>query len=290
MKKIDISFRKCLFCSVSIALASLAGFVSWVPANAASLAYEGFDYAALSPLVTLNGGSGFSSPWGADPNVLVQSVGLASPMAKPSTGLCVGGGFNAARQLSNKLDQAEFWVSFQIQSNPGNDQVYLGLDVGPSPTPLVSFGRILNNYFIRQGGAAAVKAGVGSPVGMTDLLVARFRQFGAFSVVDLWVNTVNFASPPLISISVPPVSYTFVNLQVQPGLLADEIRIGTSPGDVSASTLGSTISGNNLTLTWDNGTLLQAPTLDGPWAPTRAQSPYTVPMTDVQQYFRVQLQ
>ena len=32
---------------------------------------------------------------------------------------------------------------------------------------------------------------------------------------------------------VPTVVYTWANIQVQPGLLADEIRIGTTPTDVS---------------------------------------------------------
>jgi len=48
-------------------------------------------------------------------------------------------------------------------------------------------------------------------VGFTDLLVARFRQFIGFTVVDLWVNTVNFTLPPLLSMSEPTVTYTWAN-------------------------------------------------------------------------------
>src|ERR1019366_8658774 len=154
----------------------------------------------------------------------------------PSTGLSIGGGFNAARQLATSLNQTEYWASFQIQANPGNDQVFLGFDVIPSATPLISFGRILNTYFIRQGSSTTVQAGVASASGVTDLLVARFRQSGLVNVVDLWVNTVNFALPPLVSLAVPTVPYTWANMQVQPGFLADEVRIGTTPGDVAAQT------------------------------------------------------
>src|SRR5207253_3199644 len=179
-------------------------------------------------------GLGFAMPWLADPGVIVQPPPLAHPLALPSTGLSIGGGFNGARALTSPLNEPEFWVSFQIQANPGNDQVYLGLDLAPSPMPLVSFGRILNSYFIRQGSALPLKGGVGSLVGATDLLVARFRQLGAFTMVDLWVNTVDFTLPPLLSMGVPTVSYTWANLQVQPGFLADEVRIGTTPADVAA--------------------------------------------------------
>src|ERR1039458_1817320 len=116
-------------------------------ASGASLAYEGFDYLAATPLVGLNGGVGFAVPWVADPGVIVQPPGLSIAVALPSTGLSIGGGFNAARQLTSPLSEPEYWVSFQIQANPGNHQVYLGLDVIPSTKPLVSLGRILNTYF-----------------------------------------------------------------------------------------------------------------------------------------------
>jgi len=57
-------------------------------------------------------------------------------------------------------------------------------------------------------------------------------------------------------------------------------------------TLGSSISGNTLTLTWSTGTLLQATNVTGPWGPVGgAVSPYSVstsgaPMT----FYRVQVQ
>ena len=271
---------KHLWCA--LVLASLCA----TKAFGASLDYEGFDYPPATPLVGLNGGSGFAVPWVADPGVIVQPPGLSMAVALPSTGLSIGGSFNAARQLTSPLNETEYWASFQIQANPGNDQVYLGLDVIPSTTPQVSFGRILNTYFIRQGSSTSVQAGVVSAPGVTDLLVARFRQSGAITLVALWVNTANFAAPPLLVLVVPTIPYTWVNLQVQPGFLADEVRIGTTPGDVAAS-LGFSAAGTNLTLSWPQGTLLQAPTVNGPWTTNGASSPYTTPMTNPQQYYRV---
>ena len=200
----------------------------------ASSVNEGFDYPALSLLNGQAGGSGFTGPWLADLDVIVQPPpGLSSSLGLPSTGLSIGGGFNSARQLASPLVQAQYWASFQIQAASGNDQVFLGFDLGPSPTPLVSFGRILNTYFIRPGGGAGVQGGVASPVGFTDLLVARFTQGGGSTAVDLWVNPTDFNLPPLLSLVVPAVTYTFADLQVQPGFLADEVRIGNTPLDVS---------------------------------------------------------
>jgi hypothetical protein len=160
----------------------------------------------------------------ADAGVIIQSTGLSHPLAQPSTGLSVGGGFHGSRQLGNPLNEPEYWVSCQIRANSLNDEVWLGFDLVATPTPLISFGRIVDAYFVRQAGSPAVQAGVASPVGVTDLLVARFKQFGGVTIVDLWVNTVNFALPPLISLSVPTVAYTWANLEVQPGLVLDEIR------------------------------------------------------------------
>jgi len=216
--------------SLSCVLAlSCAGTVT-----GASPVYEGFDYPALSLLNGQVAGSGFTGPWLADPGVIVQPPpGLSSSLGLPSTGLSIGGGFNSARQLASPLVQAQYWASFQIQAASGNDQVFLGFDLGPSPTPLVSFGRILNTYFIRPGGGAGVQGGVASPVGFTDLLVARFTQGGGSTAVDLWVNPTDFNLPPLLSLVVPAVTYTFADLQVQPGFLADEVRIGNTPLDVS---------------------------------------------------------
>ena len=107
--------------------------------------------------------------------------------------------------------------------------------------------------------------------------------------MELWVNTVNFAAPPLLVLIVPTVPYTWINLQVQPGFLADEVRIGTTPGDVAAAALGFSVTGSNLTLSWPQGILLQAPTVNGPWTTNRTSSPYTTPMTSPQQYYRVLL-
>ena len=149
-------------------------------ATAGQIAYDGFAYLP-GTLNGNNGGVGFSTPWLADPAVLVQPPGLTQPVALPSTGLEIGGLFNAARMLSNPLNQPVYWASFEIQSNPGNDQVFLGLDTVPTGTPFLSFGRRLDHYFVDVGGMPSSTCCVASGSGVTDLLVVRFMQTGIFT-------------------------------------------------------------------------------------------------------------
>ncbi len=54
--------------------------------------------------------------------------------------------------------------------------------------------------------------------------------------------------------------------------------------------IGLTRSGSNITLTWSSGVLLQAPSLNGPWTTNSAAvSPYTIPISAGNQFFRVQV-
>jgi len=49
-------------------------------------------------------------------------------------------------------------------------------------------------------------------------------------------------------------------------------------------------SGGGLTLEWPNGILLQATNLTGPWATNNGSSPYVVPMTNSQMFYRTLVQ
>lgn len=66
-----------------------------------------------------------------------------------------------------------------------------------------------------------------------------------------------------------------------------------SAADIQALYSGETIlsithSGSNITLTWNSGALLQAPTVLGPWTTnTTAVSPYTVPTTNSAEFYKV---
>jgi hypothetical protein len=58
-------------------------------------------------------------------------------------------------------------------------------------------------------------------------------------------------------------------------------------------TLSAQLSGGNLIVTWPSGTLLQAPSVTGPWTPVSGAAPpsYSVPISGApMKFFRVQVQ
>jgi len=62
-------------------------------------------------------------------------------------------------------------------------------------------------------------------------------------------------------------------------------------GVPGSATLNAERSGNNLTLTWPGGVLLEADDITGPWTPNNsATSPYVVPTSAAKHFYRVQLQ
>ena len=204
-------------------------------ASAAQIAYDGFAY-PVGSLPGNNGGSGFGGFWNGDAGVAVQpGVGLSHALGLPSNGALIGGMFNANRSLSAAVSASTFWASFQIRSDAGNDQVWLGFDVAATPLPVVAFGRRLNTYFIQNGSNPAVSFCCASGSGVTDLLIARIVRGGATTTVNLWVNKTPTGPPDLTSVFGGIPAPIVVNTQVQPGLVADEIRIGTTPADVAAS-------------------------------------------------------
>lgn len=216
-----------LLISLSVTLTFATG-----RAFASQIAYEGFDYSP-SKLNGQGGGNGFGGMWSADPGVIVVPPGLSTPLGLPSSGLAIGGGFNADRLLANPLSQSEYWVSFQLQELAPNDQVWLGLDLGASNTPHVWFGRRLDSYFIESGATVKATCCKGSPPGITDLMVAQFISAGGLTTINVWLDKNPLTSPFDMSAVIPTVPYTFLNMGVEPGLFADEVRIGTTAGDVA---------------------------------------------------------
>jgi len=89
------------------------------------------------------------------------------------------------------------------------------------------------------------------------------------------------------------VAATLANVAVfNQGLTAAQVT-GIYNGTFVAGvqTISATQSGHNLVLTWQSGTLLQAPSLTGPWTTnSAAQSPYSVPETGTNQFFKLLVQ
>jgi len=63
--------------------------------------------------------------------------------------------------------------------------------------------------------------------------------------------------------------------------------IGNAPPPV---TINFSVSGGNMTLTWSQGTLLEATNVYGPWVTNGAPSPYSIIPVGPQKFFKVQTQ
>lgn len=222
-------------------------------AQAALIAYEGIPYPP-GPLNAQGPGIGFAAPWAADPGVAVVPAGLASPLALPSMGGAVAGGFNFQAPLVNALVPSpgrEFWASFLLFHSGPNDETFMGLSPAGAPfgsPPSVGFGVRLGQYGIFVGGAFTPAPVPFTPNGSTDFLVTHFTASGATWVVQLFVNKASFAVPDLV-LNVASVPYaTVVNLN-ETQFESDEFRLGDTSGDVAAAVTATKPT------TW--GTLMQ---------------------------------
>ena len=64
----------------------------------------------------------------------------------------------------------------------------------------------------------------------------------------------------------------------------------TSPGSPNRVSAGISLSNGHVVITWPVGTLLQAPTVLGPWTTnSAATSPYTVPAGGTAEFYRIQV-
>ena len=101
--------------------------------------------------------------------------------------------------------------------------------------------------------------------------------------LDVWIGgspdygTTRLINARIANAAIYPQALTATQVQ--------DLYSGIYAGPVN---LGVAHSGSNIVLTWPSGTLLQAPTLLGPWTTnTTAVSPYTVPETNAAQFFKV---
>jgi len=137
--------------------------------------------------------------------------------------------------------------------------------------------------------AYSYTGGVGNNLGVlyVDAVPVAFDSFTATPVgdnLDVWIaGAPDYGTSRLI-----PAEIAHCAIYTQ-ALTAAEIR-AVYKGESSAP-VNLTIKASNgsVTLTWPNGMLLQAPTVNGPWATNNALSPYTIPAAAGQQYFRVQV-
>ena len=101
--------------------------------------------------------------------------------------------------------------------------------------------------------------------------------------LDVWIGgSPDYGTGRLINAR---IAHAAIFTQTLTATQVQDLYTGVYAGPVN---LGVTRSGSGIVLTWQAGTLLQAPTLLGPWTTNSAAvSPYTVPLTTGNQFFKV---
>jgi hypothetical protein len=236
-------------------------------AAASPLAYEGFQYVAGQTLPTMAGPYGWApGPWTGSSLMVDQPPTLSYPAALPSTGdaLYNPAAGEAWRNFLVSWDNSlnDLWISFQEETPAAGSGAFV--DILPVSGPDIQVNKTGGGAITLNGLAAGSSAGVGN----VDFFVLQFVRFsGGVTWVNLWLN------PAPVLTAVPSASFPIPSVvQIQqfyyrtdPGQLLDEIRVGTTPQDVAAVTVGApklTIakSGNSVIVSWpypSNGWTLQ---------------------------------
>lgn len=177
-----------------------------------------------------------------------------------------------------------------------------GLDFGGT-------GTALNYTWNNDPGTYGWSSGVTPPIGVWSFaaLVVQPTQatiyLGTTNCLTSAVNTYNHPPQPFeVSSEIGTDTYSSLSRAFN-GML-DEVAIyntALTPAQIqqlyengfqlAQVQVGIQQSGENLTLTWPQGTLFQAPNLNGPWTPvTGVTSPYNVNPSVAQTFYRVRLQ
>jgi hypothetical protein len=97
--------------------------------------------------------------------------------------------------------------------------------------------------------------------------------------------TITYAAP-----SLGPKPYLIVRYWQIEGQGNVTLNAASLQGSVAVNLTLQAVAGNNLQLTWPQGTLMQAANLAGPWVTNGAPSPYTFAPAGPQEFFRVKVQ
>ena len=217
--------------------------------------YEGFEYAAGTPVGGLTGGTGFrSSRWGESNGVAVVRPGsLTDPTGTLlTTGNHIEGtsAYFPSRQISDRpgADGGEWWVSFLMRrTGPPTGWIYSGLRLQTDGTPGTFF--IGGNRINPENDSAFTIGRLDAPPLSTEpfesgrdyFVVARFQVGEGNDAATLWVNP-----PPGTTVPAGGITYTGGDFGlnypvlgfdafVMPGTVTsfDELRAGTSYAEVA---------------------------------------------------------
>jgi len=237
-----------------VALALVFSLLSDV-GRAAIVASDGFDYTVGSQLGGNNGGTGWAGAWSSVASVTVQN---ASPplSVNPAVRLTQNNSNAAYRSLGSSFAGNEVFVGFTFQFNSGsitnNDFMGLWFDNAatgdhtsvPNIGLKAELGPGGTDYFVRvTGTGGSWSQAVQAQIGQTVEIVGRLWKSGAsatFNNYSLWIN------PDYNALGAPDVTATgagslsqfgivgirTVNLSGSDALFIDDLRLGTTWGDV----------------------------------------------------------
>ncbi|MBC8142340.1 MAG: hypothetical protein H7Y38_12960 [Armatimonadetes bacterium] len=218
------------------------------PANAAPIAYDGFDYATGSPITGQTGGTGWVGAWTGD-NDLVATPGLGFDTLSTIGGYVDSdNNFNGVFRTLAQQNTAngDLWGSFLVASgDSGNTNGFMGLSLLQDGGEQIIFGKLFNgsafyNFGVLAGannGASAT--GTAQITGAASLFVFQFDNTGSGLNINAWINpTPGTLTPDTTAFSVTNVAdISFNRIRFDNGGGAsydyDEVRFGTTFADVS---------------------------------------------------------
>ncbi|MBN8248404.1 MAG: hypothetical protein J0L84_13300, partial [Verrucomicrobia bacterium] len=246
-------------------LVTLVAILHLIPARAALISHEGFDYPAETPVLGRNGGTGWQAAWGTGGTVVAPGlvwpglVTAANTLQNAGTQvgsqrLFTSAGFDALRTGGRfGAEGTELWLSFLIRREmlfptgsfggvsllDGNTQeLFVGIPTGATHW---SF-----QLFDLGGAPGNLTPAPGAPIvpGETTLLTLRLRfgVNGAEDQVDLFVNPPIGGFPGVPAASRAGADIRFNGFRVQAGpfvanstgaIRVDEIRLGETYADVT---------------------------------------------------------
>jgi hypothetical protein len=241
-------------------LAIVCSFVNTKTTSAAIEVYEGFDYEVTPPfeLAGNNGGTGFSTAWesggfnaGISSNYLLEPGSLIYPGLATSgnyvTSAAVDGIAGITRELSTPLGAANTtrYISFLLRPEGNVGGGFFGLVLEDVNEPELFVGKPgggnLDDYVAEnRGGALQVTTGAAATVGETTLIVikAEFTSAGN-DIFTVYVNPTVGGPEPIMGTVKNDANVGIVSgltIYSSDAFSIDEIRIGTTFGDVTPGT------------------------------------------------------
>jgi hypothetical protein len=233
--------------------------------------------------------------WEADASMIVDTNELFTPAGAQNTSAFlsftpkVGHVYVLSADL-NPLTGGANWVDFGFTTDPTVNSVIP--DQGGGPWMLQRADRSGAQFFSVGYGAVGSGEG-GNPVGFTTWKIILDTTTGdAFTG---WTASLVKGTPGSFGKVISKHIYA-ANPIITHVCLGSTSGVGVSANmDNFALTdslipLAITQNGGNVTLTWSEGILLEAPTVNGPWSTNLAVSPYTFAPTAPQKFYRVQFE